>query len=50
LFSWEIFTNGNISVALMIKYLCFYGTFFSMFWTQLHSQFLVNFPLRPKFP
>jgi hypothetical protein len=50
LFSWETFTYGNISVALVIKYPCIYETSFSMLWTQLHSRFLVNFPLRSKFP
>jgi hypothetical protein len=49
LFSWETFTYGNISVALVIKYPCIYETSFSMLWTQLHSRFLVNFPLRSKF-
>jgi hypothetical protein len=50
LFSWEIFKYGNISVALMIKIPMLYGTSFSMFLTQLHSRFLVNFPLRSNFP
>jgi hypothetical protein len=34
----------------MIKYPCIYRTSFPMLWTQLHSRFVVNFPLRSKFP
>jgi hypothetical protein len=47
----EIFTNGNkLPWQQWSKYPCIYKAFPPMLWTKLHSRFLVNFPIKSKFP
>jgi hypothetical protein len=47
LFSWEILTSGNITMASMWKYLCIYRTFFHALDKTTHL-ILVNFPTKVK--
>jgi hypothetical protein len=46
----ENFTNGNITMASMIKIPMHLRNFSPMLWTKLHLQLLVNYPTKVKIP